>query len=62
MGAEVKLPEEKVRKIITENQEGLKSLAREEPAKEDREHSVKMKLKRIYRKYVKKPKAKPLVI
>ncbi|MFB6180364.1 MAG: hypothetical protein ABEJ93_00650 [Candidatus Nanohalobium sp.] len=62
MKTEEKLPKEKVRKIIAENREGLESLAKEEPAKEERDHPIKMKLKRIYRKHIRKPKAEPLVI
>lgn len=53
---------EKARKIIDENREGLESLAKEEPAQKERDHPVKAKARRIYRKYIKKPKAKPVVI
>lgn len=53
---------EKAKRIISENQEGLESLAEEEPAREEREHPYRSKLKRIYRKYIKRPKAQAMVI
>ncbi|MFB6191134.1 MAG: hypothetical protein ABEJ07_00030 [Candidatus Nanohaloarchaea archaeon] len=53
---------EKTSKVIDENREGLESLAREEQAQKEREHPVKTKVKRLYKRYVKKPKAEPLVV
>lgn len=53
---------EKATKIIEENRDGLESLAKEEEAEEEIRHPVKTKIKRLYKKYVKKPKADPLVI
>lgn len=53
---------EKAKRILSENQEGLESLAAEEPARMEREHPYRAKVKRFYRKYIKRPKASPMVI
>jgi hypothetical protein len=48
--------------ITRENIEGLAKLANEDEAGEMREHAFRRKLKRIYRKYVKRPKATPVEV
>jgi hypothetical protein len=42
--------------------EGLAKLADEEEAEEMRSHPVKRKLKRLYRRYIKRPEAQPVEV
>ncbi|MFB6099978.1 MAG: hypothetical protein ABEK16_01780 [Candidatus Nanohalobium sp.] len=51
-----------IRDIARENAEGLAKLADEDEAGEIREHPFRHKLKRLYRRYVKKPEAKPVEV
>ena len=48
--------------LVERNSEGLEKLASEEPAVERRERPVRAEIKRLYRKYVKKPEAEPAIL
>lgn len=48
--------------IARENLRGLAKLADEEEAESMRDRPIRRKLKRLYRRYVKKPEAEPVEV
>ncbi|QGA80379.1 hypothetical protein [Candidatus Nanohalobium constans] len=48
--------------IAKKSRRGLEKLAEESEAEEMREHRLKRKLKKYYRRYIKKPEAQPVEV